>query len=186
MERLNYARVCVEIARGAQLPSIVRLKSDVDIEIPSVDIVVSYHGKPVQPVKSRSAILGSKSAVVNSVSPILNDVSWLNSSAEDLRVPVGVAQVTTSLLPSSPPSVGVGQELGVVDQELQVVRFAPEILSTEALSYASRCRKMAPCSDIRHPLVSRISILGPKDSLVAPLEAIPVLASSPLPPEDAP
>ncbi|GMH22176.1 hypothetical protein Nepgr_024019 [Nepenthes gracilis] len=157
-------------SRGAQLPSIIRLKSDADIATPSVDIVVSYHGKPVQPVKDRSAILGSKSFVVNSVSPSLNDVSCINSSAEELRVPVGVVQELQEgqLLP--------GDDVGAVDNVIavedaptsKVVQFAPEIMSTVAPSCASRSRKMAPCSDIFHLIVYRIPYLGLKDSVMTP------------------
>ncbi|GMH29935.1 hypothetical protein Nepgr_031778 [Nepenthes gracilis] len=69
----------------------------------------------------------------------------------------------------------------------KVVRFAPEIMSSEALSCASRCRKMAPCSDICHPIVFCKIQLGLKDSLEAPMDAVPKLAFPPLaPPVDAP
>ncbi|GMH15509.1 hypothetical protein Nepgr_017350 [Nepenthes gracilis] len=60
---------------------------------------------------------------------------------------------------------------------VKVVRFALEILSTEAASNASHSRKMAPCSDTRHPIVFRRSNMGLMDSIEAPVDAVPILAS---------
>ncbi|GMH29546.1 hypothetical protein Nepgr_031389 [Nepenthes gracilis] len=59
----------------------------------------------------------------------------------------------------------------------KVVRFAPKIMSYEAPSCASRCRKMAPCSDVCHPIVFRRSNLSLKDSMETPVDAVPKLAS---------
>ncbi|GMH08587.1 hypothetical protein Nepgr_010427 [Nepenthes gracilis] len=53
MERLNFARVCVEVTRGAHLPSVIRLKSGSEITASSVDIEVSYLRKPMHPLKGR-------------------------------------------------------------------------------------------------------------------------------------
>ncbi|GMH29449.1 hypothetical protein Nepgr_031292 [Nepenthes gracilis] len=66
--------------------------------------------------------------------------------------------------------------------------FAPEILSAEAISSASRSRKMAPYSDISHPIVFRRSNLGLMDSTEASVDVVPTLASPPplAPPMDAP
>ncbi|GMH25399.1 hypothetical protein Nepgr_027242 [Nepenthes gracilis] len=61
----------------------------------------------------------------------------------------------------------------------KVVWFAPKILSTEAASNAYHSRKMAPCSDISHPIVLHRSNLDLKDSLEAPVDAVPKLASPP-------
>ncbi|GMH27095.1 hypothetical protein Nepgr_028938 [Nepenthes gracilis] len=47
MERLNFARVCVEVARGAYLPSKIRLNSSADVEASPVEIEVAYDRKPV-------------------------------------------------------------------------------------------------------------------------------------------
>ncbi|GMH04805.1 hypothetical protein Nepgr_006645 [Nepenthes gracilis] len=63
-----------------------------------------------------------------------------------------------------------------------LMQFAPEILLAEAPSYAPRCRKMASCSDICHPIMFRSSNLGNKASKDAPVDDGPILASSPLAP----
>ncbi|GMH23546.1 hypothetical protein Nepgr_025389 [Nepenthes gracilis] len=60
MERLNFARVCVEITRGAHLPSIIRLKIGADVGASSVDIEVSYLRKPSYPLKGRITNLDAK------------------------------------------------------------------------------------------------------------------------------
>ncbi|GMH29448.1 hypothetical protein Nepgr_031291 [Nepenthes gracilis] len=61
----------------------------------------------------------------------------------------------------------------------KVVRFAPEFLSAETPSCASRSRKMAPYSDICHPIKVRRSNLGNLASEGVPVDDGPKLASSP-------
>ncbi|GMH29439.1 hypothetical protein Nepgr_031282 [Nepenthes gracilis] len=62
---------------------------------------------------------------------------------------------------------------------VKVVRFALEILSAEAPSSASHSRKMAPCSDICHPIVFSKSNRGQKGLVCRLLE------DSQTPPDDA-
>ncbi|GMH02067.1 hypothetical protein Nepgr_003906 [Nepenthes gracilis] len=64
----------------------------------------------------------------------------------------------------------------------KVVRFAPEIMSSEAPNCASRSRKMSPCSDICHPIVFRKPYLSLMDSMEALVATVPKLAPSPLAP----
>ncbi|GMH16163.1 hypothetical protein Nepgr_018004 [Nepenthes gracilis] len=160
MKRLNFARVYIEVARGAQLPSIIRLKLDGEVPTSPVDIEVTYHGKPVHPVKGRSAKLASKKCGFTAEQPI-DQSDEQPSDAYPFK-----------LLDKAPI--------------LTVVRFAPEILSAEAPSCASHRRKMAPCSDICHPILFCISNLGHKASEDAPVDAAPNLAPPPFaPPRDA-
>ncbi|GMH08577.1 hypothetical protein Nepgr_010417 [Nepenthes gracilis] len=55
MERLNFARVCVEVTKGAHLPSVIRLKSGSEAAASAVDIEVSYLRKPMHPLKGHLA-----------------------------------------------------------------------------------------------------------------------------------
>ncbi|GMH21320.1 hypothetical protein Nepgr_023162 [Nepenthes gracilis] len=65
-------------------------------------------------------------------------------------------------------------------------RFAPEILSAEALSSAPRCRMLAPCSDICHLIKFRRSNLVNLAPEGGPVDDGPKLASSPFaPPREA-
>ncbi|GMH25384.1 hypothetical protein Nepgr_027227 [Nepenthes gracilis] len=94
MERLNYARVCVEITKGAHLPSVIRLKS---AGASSVDIGVCYHRKPSYPLKGRIANPNRKPTRIIDETPCLAETSEL---VGDFSVSVGGDLLTPTLLPS--------------------------------------------------------------------------------------
>ncbi|GMH15410.1 hypothetical protein Nepgr_017251 [Nepenthes gracilis] len=62
---------------------------------------------------------------------------------------------------------------------VNVVRFDPEALSAEAPSSASHCWKMAPCSDISHPVVNCSSKLAPVVAEKVLVDAGPKMAHCP-------
>ncbi|GMH10590.1 hypothetical protein Nepgr_012431 [Nepenthes gracilis] len=100
MERLNFARVCVEVARGAHLPAKIRLNSGADVAASPIEIEVAYHGKPGASVKGR-------------------DANMVFSFDGDSCVSIEGYQLATSLKPSSLYLAdGDGQEKGDVDQVL--------------------------------------------------------------------
>ncbi|GMH06249.1 hypothetical protein Nepgr_008089 [Nepenthes gracilis] len=67
---------------------------------------------------------------------------------------------------------------------VKVVCFAPDFVSSGAPNCSSCSRRMALCSNICHPIVFRRAKLGLKETLVAPLDAVPIVTSSP--PVDSP
>ncbi|GMH14047.1 hypothetical protein Nepgr_015888 [Nepenthes gracilis] len=123
--------------------------------------------------------------------------------------PVSYADALKCGLGIPPPAADVFPIVDSVDQSsnaspfkaldqapsLKVVRFAPEILSTETPSCASHRRMLAPCSDICHLIKFRRSNLGNLASDGVPLDGGPKLASPPfarpketlemVPPDDA-
>ncbi|GMH02092.1 hypothetical protein Nepgr_003931 [Nepenthes gracilis] len=166
-------------ARGPQLPSIIRLKSDVEVATSPVDFEITYHGKPVHPVKGRCAKLGQilPGYAVGAVDDVLTG-----------RASVKSGFATEQPIDQSDEQPSDASPFKPLDKApiLKVVRFAPEILSAKASSCASHRKRMAPCSDICHPILSRRSNLGHKASEVAPVDVALYLASPPFsPPTDA-
>ncbi|GMH25398.1 hypothetical protein Nepgr_027241 [Nepenthes gracilis] len=110
--------------------------------------------------------------------------SQCNTSTKSSKVKL-CSKKLEDLLPT--PSIGDTPVGKLKAPSVKVVRFAPEIISSATPNCASRYRKIAPCSDIHHPIVFRRSNLGLKDSMVDPVDAVPKVASSPLaPPVDTP
>ncbi|GMH16872.1 hypothetical protein Nepgr_018713 [Nepenthes gracilis] len=97
MERLHFARVCVEVSKNAHLPKKIRVNTGVKDSTLSVDIQVNYHSRPKPRAIGRTASLKGTRRVKEGYKPneflkpdvasqLVNLLLCINSQSYDLWI----------------------------------------------------------------------------------------------------
>ncbi|GMH16867.1 hypothetical protein Nepgr_018708 [Nepenthes gracilis] len=157
MERLHFARICVEVSKNAHLPKKIRVNTAVKDSTLSVDIRVDYHSRPKPRAIGRTASLKGTRWVKEGYKPndsLKPDVSRSVPSVTTGPLLEGPSVEISSDAISSITEVDVPSDLPVSDA--QIDRFPTEVPSVVACISSGI---------VMNPVVAEGSVLDVFDSV---------------------